>query len=53
MLGFWPEKGFDLDEPGFVPALRAAAEAYRVFVGAKTVVWPRRYRSLFSAFQGS
>ena len=53
MLGFWPEKGFDLDEPGFVPALRAAAEAYRVFVGARTVTWPRRYRSLFSGFQGS
>ena len=50
MLGFWPEAGFDPGEPGFVPALRAAAEAYRVFVGARSVTWPRRYRSLF---QGS
>ena len=47
MLGFWPQAGFDLDEPGFVPGLRAAAEAYRVFVGAQKVTWPRRYRSTF------
>jgi uncharacterized protein YcaQ len=42
ILGIWFEKGFEpIEAPGFVPALREAVEAYRSFVGADTVTWPR------------
>jgi uncharacterized protein YcaQ len=42
ILGAWWEAGFDpLAEPGFVPALAAALEAYRRFAGAEAVTWPR------------
>jgi uncharacterized protein YcaQ len=30
-----------MDEPRFIPALAGALEAYREFIGAKTVSWPR------------
>jgi uncharacterized protein len=42
ILGIWFEKGFSpMDQPGFIPALRDALEAYRSFVGARRVIWPR------------
>jgi uncharacterized protein YcaQ len=42
ILGIWFESGFaPLEEPGFVAALRDALEAYREFVGATKVTWPR------------
>ena len=42
IAGVWFEDGFaPLDAPGFIPALRDAIEAYRRFVGARTVSWPR------------
>ena len=42
ILGAWWETGFDpLTEPGFVPALAAALEAYRRFAGTEAVTWPR------------
>lgn len=42
MLGIWFEDGFaPLEEPGFVAALRDAVDAYRSFVGATKVTWPR------------
>ncbi len=42
ILGAWWEDGFDpLGEPGFLPALGAALDAYRRFGGATTVWWPR------------
>ncbi|HJP71769.1 MAG TPA: crosslink repair DNA glycosylase YcaQ family protein [Candidatus Limnocylindria bacterium] len=42
ILGLWFEAGFaPMDEPGFIPALRDAVEAYRCFVGATKVTWPR------------
>lgn len=42
ILGIWFEPGFaPMEEPGFIPALRDALEAYRDFVGATTVTWPR------------
>ena len=42
MLGVWFEDGFGpTDAPGFVSALRDALEAYRSFVGARSVTWPR------------
>jgi uncharacterized protein YcaQ len=45
MLGVWFEYGFRAaDEPGFVPALGDAVEAYRRFVGADSVTWPRGTR---------
>jgi hypothetical protein len=30
-----------MEEPGFIPALRNALDAYRRFVGASSVTWPR------------
>jgi hypothetical protein len=30
-----------MDQPDFVPALAQALEAYRVFIGATSVGWPR------------
>jgi len=42
VLGVWFEPGFEpLETPGFVPALREAVEAYRSFVGAEKMAWPR------------
>ena len=42
IVGIWFEPGFSpLEEPDFVPALAAALRAYRGFVGARTVSWPR------------
>ncbi len=40
--GVWFEDGFKpMDEPHFVPALADALRAYRSFVGADTITWPR------------
>lgn len=45
IAGAWFEEGFaPLDEPGFVTALRDAVDAYRIFVGARSVTWPRTRR---------
>ena len=42
ILGIWFEQGFSpMEAPGFVPALRDAIDAYRSFVGADKVTWPR------------
>jgi uncharacterized protein len=42
ILGIWFEPGFEsLEARGFIAALRDAIEAYRSFVGADTVAWPR------------
>ncbi len=42
ILNVWFEDGFaPMDEPHFVPALAAALAAYRSFVGAPRVTWPR------------
>ena len=42
ILGIWFEPGFEpMATPSFVPALSEAMAAYRAFVGAKTVTWPR------------
>ena len=42
ILGIWFQAGFaPLEEPGFVAALHDALEAYREFVGATQVNWPR------------
>jgi uncharacterized protein YcaQ len=42
ILGIWFQEGFEpMDAPRFVTALRDAVEAYRSFVGAETVTWPR------------
>ena len=42
MLGIWFEPGFSpMQDAGFMPALRDAVEAYRCFVGATKVTWPR------------
>ena len=42
ILGVWFEAGFEpIESPGFVPALADAVEAYRAFVGASRVGWPR------------
>jgi uncharacterized protein YcaQ len=42
ILGIWFEDGFAPTEtPGFLPALREAIEAYRLFVGAEKMGWPR------------
>jgi uncharacterized protein YcaQ len=42
MLGIWFEPSFDpMEEPHFVPALSTALDAYRAFVGAASVSWPR------------
>ena len=40
ILGVWWETGFDpRAEEGFVPAMRAALDAYMDFVGATTLEW--------------
>lgn len=42
IAGIWFEDGFrPLEEPHFIPALSEALRAYRSFVGARTVTWPR------------
>jgi uncharacterized protein YcaQ len=42
ILGIWFERGFSpMEQPHFVAALAEALEAYRSFVGAKRVIWPR------------
>jgi uncharacterized protein YcaQ len=42
IAGIWFEDGFrPMEEPHFVPALATALEAFREFVGAESVVWPR------------
>ncbi len=42
IAGVWFEDGFSpMEEPHLVPALAAALRAYRSFVGAKTITWPR------------
>jgi hypothetical protein len=42
ILGIWFEDGLaPLDDPRFVGALREAIEAYRSFVGADKIAWPR------------
>ncbi|MEO8509748.1 MAG: crosslink repair DNA glycosylase YcaQ family protein [Chloroflexota bacterium] len=42
ILGIWFEPdAAPMDDPRFIPALREALDAYRSFVGATKVVWPR------------
>jgi uncharacterized protein len=42
ILGIWFEPDFKpMESPGFIGALRDAIEAYRSFVGAAKVTWPR------------
>jgi uncharacterized protein len=42
IAGVWFEEGFaPMDEPDFIPALANALDAYRRFVGARSVTWPR------------
>jgi uncharacterized protein YcaQ len=45
VLGIWFEDGFGpMEEPGFLPALGKALDAYRRFVGAVSIIWPRSKR---------
>jgi len=42
IIGIWFEAGFEpMEAPGFMDALGKAIEAYRSFVGAERVTWPR------------
>jgi uncharacterized protein YcaQ len=42
IAGIWFEDGFaPMEEPGFLSALATAMDAYRPFVGARAVTWPR------------
>ena len=42
IAGVWFEDGFSpMEEPHFIPALEDALRAYRSFVGARKVTWPR------------
>lgn len=42
VVGLWFEAGFTpMETPGFIAAFAEAAEAYRSFVGADRVTWPR------------
>jgi uncharacterized protein YcaQ len=41
VAGIWREKGFDFEEPGFLPAMRDALFAYRDFVGASSLAFAR------------
>ena len=42
IAGTWFEDGFGpMEEPGFIPALADALDAYRRFIGARSVTWPR------------
>jgi uncharacterized protein len=55
VLGVWFEAGFEpMEATGFIDALRAAVDAYRSFVGAEKVTWPRTRvgRALARALSG-
>jgi uncharacterized protein YcaQ len=42
VIGIWFEAGFrPMETPGFVASFAEAVEAYRSFVGAEAVTWPR------------
>jgi len=42
IVGIWFEPTFvPMEDPRFIPALREALEAYRSFVGATKIAWPR------------
>ncbi len=42
ILGIWFQDAFEpSDEPRFIPALREAIDAYRSFIGADDITWPR------------
>jgi uncharacterized protein len=41
ILGIWFEAAFDPLQPDFVAALREAVDAYRRFVGAESIRWPK------------
>jgi uncharacterized protein YcaQ len=42
IVGIWFEAGFEPDvSPGFLPTFAEAIEAYRSFVGAERITWPR------------
>ncbi len=42
ILGIWFEPAFaPMEDPRFIPALREALDAYRSFVGATKIAWPR------------
>ena len=42
ILGIWFEAGFEpMESPGFLAAFGEALEAYRAFVGAERITWPR------------
>jgi uncharacterized protein YcaQ len=42
ILGVWFEPDFrPMEEPNLVPALAEALRAYRSFVGARRITWPR------------
>jgi len=42
IIGVWFEPEFEpMDAPGFVAAFAEAIEAYRLFVGAERITWPR------------
>jgi hypothetical protein len=42
IIGVWFESGFEpMEDPRFIRAFADAVEAYRVFVGATRVTWPR------------
>jgi uncharacterized protein len=42
IIGLWFEPGFEpMETPAFIGAFREAIEAYRSFIRAETVTWPR------------
>jgi len=42
IVGIWFEPGFEpIEDPRFIAALRDATDAYREFVGATRITWPR------------
>jgi uncharacterized protein YcaQ len=42
VAGIWFEEGTaPMEEAGFLPALADALDAYRRFIGARSVTWPR------------
>jgi uncharacterized protein YcaQ len=42
IVGIWFEAGFEpADSAGFLAAFAEAIEAYRSFVGAERITWPR------------
>ncbi|MEO6578690.1 MAG: crosslink repair DNA glycosylase YcaQ family protein [Candidatus Limnocylindria bacterium] len=55
IIGVWFEAGFEpMEEPGFLGAFAAAVQAYRDFVGAGKVTWPRTRsgREMATALRG-